>query len=660
MKTVSKKLISLLLVAIMLVAAMPVFAFADEVTVDNATVVAVCNGAQVGKGTIAQLSNFDVTNKDHLKNAMAFCNPAVPFNETDYEIVSGNIEGTTLTVTLKIADTHTDNFVVTGPGDAAGHTVKCSTVGCTETKVVGHDASGESKQSVDAVAATCDKDGKTAAVVYACGYTVGGKTIPATGHSFQWDGVKGAADGHTLKCVNAGCTETKTEPHTFGTNGKCTVCGYEKPAEPTPTEHKHNYAVDASATTETTHTLKCDVAGCTEPTKTEAHKFDSNGKCTVCGYQKAVTPATPTYTVIVKVEGKKDQTFTKVAYDGTLKADNAQAILNKAGCTDQVSDYNNLSFTNDNGTITISLSGKKNVSNPDKVTVTVVNGSETKTYELEVGKYYYDYDFFTFANQDGRKFAALKITDTAGYERILDKDVKNDSAKVRSNDAKVTVQWNADTRKIEFMTDSTLSKVGTTRDVYYGARLDSVGGTLPTTVGGKTVEYWTVWGSRIYDNTEYKWNADKVQAVPHFAGESGKVYLEIYANGNRTSKYTQIDITYLLQDGVIYRDRLTSAIESAVKTKNVKITGLFEEGDWSAYVRNVNNVTSKTSVQIGTNNADARYLYVMVNGVSTKTTDSTNPKTGDTAKLGVAAAVLAVAVVGFGAVTVINKKKGVQ
>ena len=378
--------------------------------------------------------------------------------------------------------------------------------------------------------------------------------------------------------------------------------------------------------------------------------------------EKPTEPTSPTYTVTVKVEGKNDQIFTGVAYDGTLNSDNAQAILNKAGCTDKVADYNNLSFTSDatNKTITITLSGKKNESNPNKVTVTVVNGSETKSYELEVGKYYYDYDFFTFANQDGRKFAALKITDTAGYERILDKDVKNDSAKVRSNDAKVTVQWNADTRKIEFMTDSTLSKVGTTRDVYYGARLDSVGGTLPTTVGGKTVEYWTVWGARIYDNTEYKWNADKVQAVPHFAGESGKVYLEIYANGNRTSKYTQIDITYLLQDGVIYRDRLTSAIESAVKTKNVKITGLFEEGDWSAYVRNVNNVTSKTSVQIGTNNADARYLYVMVNGVSTKTTDSTNPKTGDTAKLGVAAAVLAVAVVGFGAVTVINKKKGVQ
>ena len=48
----------------------------------------------------------------------------------------------------------------------------------------------------------------------------------------------------------------------------------------------------------------------------------------------------------------------------------------------------------------------------------------------------------------------------------------------------------------------------------------------------------------------------------------------------------------------------------------------------------------------------------MVNGVTTKTTDPSNPKTGDSAKLGVAAAVLAVAVVGFGAVIVVNKKKG--
>ena len=50
----------------------------------------------------------------------------------------------------------------------------------------------------------------------------------------------------------------------------------------------------------------------------------------------------------------------------------------------------------------------------------------------------------------------------------------------------------------------------------------------------------------------------------------------------------------------------------------------------------------------------------MVNNATVKATDSTNPKTGDNVKLGAAAAILAVAVVGFGAVVVINKKKGVQ
>ena len=627
MKTVSKKLISLLLVAIMLVAAMPVFAFADDdggadsgvavqAAKDYTFKVVLDNGTTVtGSNTVSiEDDQVDKTKSDYgtLIKAMKAAGLDAYTNsdaENGYTITKIEVTGQEFVVSAKA------NKVVT---PVAEYTV-----------TVNGDAAANGTKKLETIDPKAESD-----------YGVLTQVMNEAGLGAYLDASKWTITKVALNDKNLLVTVEKVVPAT--------------------TEHVHDYKWDGKVGDANGHTLKCDVAGCTETTKTEAHKFDSNGKCTVCGYQKAVTPATPTYTVIVKVEGKKDQTFTKVAYDGTLKADNAQAILNKAGCTDQVSDYNNLSFTNDNGTITIALSGKKNVSNPDKVTVTVVNGSETKTYELEVGKYYYDYDFFTFANQDGRKFAALKITDTAGYERILDKDVKNDSAKVRSNDAKVTVQWNADTRKIEFMTDSTLSKVGTTRDVYYGARLDSVGGTLPTTVGGKTVEYWTVWGSRIYDNTEYKWNADKVQAVPHFAGESGKVYLEIYANGNRTSKYTQIDITYLLQDGVIYRDRLTSAIESAVKTKNVKITGLFEEGDWSAYVRNVNNVTSKTSVQIGTNNADARYLYVMVNGVSTKTGDSTNPKTGDTAKLGVAAAVLAVAVVGFGAVTVINKKKGVQ
>ena len=496
--------------------------------------------------------------------------------------------------------------------------------------------------------ATFDKATKTLTINYTLD--------PSHAHDLKVMG-PGDANGHIVKCQYVGCDYSDVVPHDASeidhTDAKVEpTCG--QAGKEAVTVYKCGYTV-----------------GGAEIHATGNHTFE-NGKCKVCGatdpnYKptepstEPSTEATTTYAVKVTIENNSSVTYNMTVKDSdNLDLTNIQAILDKIQVKETASQYDNKSLDRNGTNITIVLKDKKNESNPAKVTVTVINGSETKTYELEVGKYYYDYDFFTFANQDGRKFAALKITDTAGYERILDKDVKNDSAKVRSNDSKVTVQWNADTRKIEFMTDSTLSKVGTTRDVYYGARLDSVGGSLPTTVGGKTVEYWTVWGARIYDNTEYKWNADKVQAVPHFAGESGKVYLEIYANGNRTSKYTQIDITYLLQDGVIYRDRLTSAIESAVKTKNVKITGLFEEGDWSAYVRNVNNVTSKTSVQIGTNNADARYLYVMVNGVSTKTGDSTNPKTGDTAKLGVAAAVLAVAVVGFGAVTVINKKKGVQ
>ena len=153
-----------------------------------------------------------------------------------------------------------------------------------------------------------------------------------------------------------------------------------------------------------------------------------------------------------------------------------------------------------------------------------------------------------------------------------------------------------------------------------------------------------------------------MNAVPHFVGESGKVYLEIYVNGNRTSKYAQRDITHKLQDGVIYRDTLLDVIRDGVKNNSLKLSSvsyLFDESEWSAYVRDSKKTTTNTKVQIG-DSEDARYIYVMVNGVTTKTSDSTNPKTGDTAKLGVAAAVLAVAVVGFGAVIVVNKKKGVR
>lgn len=375
---------------------------------------------------------------------------------------------------------------------------------------------------------------------------------------------------------------------------------------------------------------------------------------------KPTEPKETTYTVTVTVDGRAvaNGTSLVVKEGSAVKVDDAQSVLNALNLAYTYADYNTKSFDRNGTTITIAMADKKSTTPTAKtVNITLISGNSTTTQTVEVGKYYSDYAAFNPAAQDGRTPESLKIESNNGDTRVVDVNTRTDNGKVRSTDTKVTIQWKAADRQIRFYTDSTLGKIYKTLTVYSGKAI----GELPTNVNGKTVEYWTVWGSRIYTTTTYDWTADYVDAVPHFAGETGKVYLEIYVNGNRTSKYAQVDITHKLQDGVIYRDTLLDTIRSATKNNSLKLSSvsyLFNESEWSQYVRNVNNTTTNTKLQIGTDSQNARYVYVMVNGVTTKTTDPSNPKTGDSAKLGVAAAVLAVAVVGFGAVIVINKKKG--
>lgn len=361
------------------------------------------------------------------------------------------------------------------------------------------------------------------------------------------------------------------------------------------------------------------------------------------------------YTVKLTVDGVAQTDKTLTYKDGAVgDLSTWDKVMKEIGM--DASKYDMVSFTNVNNVITLSIKTKA----PSATTVKITLNDGTKeTYQYpEVGKYYSDYAVFYPSAQDGRTPESLKIEENNGSVRVVDVGTKTENGKVRATDVKVTIQWKAADRKIRFYTDSTLGKIFKELTVYSGKAI----GELPTEVNGKAVEYWTVWGTRIYPTTTYNWTADYVNAVPHFVGESGKVYLEIYVNGNRTSKYAQRDITHKLQDGVIYRDTLLDVIRDGVKNNSLKLSSvsyLFDESEWSAYVRDSKKTTTNTKVQIG-DSEDARYIYVMVNGVTTKTSDSTNPKTGDTAKLGVAAAVLAVAVVGFGAVIVVNKKKGVR
>ena len=68
--------------------------------------------------------------------------------------------------------------------------------------------------------------------------------------------------------------------HTFGNDGKCTVCGYSKPA--------HVHTDSAWVQGEEEHYKVCPV--CHENYGNAAHTFGNDDKCTVCGYPRKVSP----------------------------------------------------------------------------------------------------------------------------------------------------------------------------------------------------------------------------------------------------------------------------------------------------------------------------------------------------------------------------------
>ena len=70
MKKFSKKLFCLMLVAIMVATAIPFGAFADPITVDDVTIVAMLGSTEVGRGHIAQLTGYDNEQPQHRQNAL--------------------------------------------------------------------------------------------------------------------------------------------------------------------------------------------------------------------------------------------------------------------------------------------------------------------------------------------------------------------------------------------------------------------------------------------------------------------------------------------------------------------------------------------------------------------------------------------------------------
>lgn len=74
--------------------------------------------------------------------------------------------------------------------------------------------------------------------------------------------------------------------HAYGEDGKCTVCGYEKPVI---SEHQHSYSEQWTTDSDYHwHEATCEHED--EINDLGAHSYGNDGKCTVCGHEKPAKP----------------------------------------------------------------------------------------------------------------------------------------------------------------------------------------------------------------------------------------------------------------------------------------------------------------------------------------------------------------------------------
>lgn len=105
------------------------------------------------------------------------------------------------------------------------------------------------------------------------------ETKPETSHEHTFGSATDNNNGtHSRKCTVEGCSETKTEDCTYS-DSKCTECGHKKPGHSCTLTYKDNLDDDNHSTY---CTEECDKGY----PKSEAHVYDSDGKCTLCGHVK--------------------------------------------------------------------------------------------------------------------------------------------------------------------------------------------------------------------------------------------------------------------------------------------------------------------------------------------------------------------------------------
>lgn len=626
MKTLSKKLISLMLVALMLVAAMPMAAFAEDVessdvnddvayqeliTDVNATVTVDWDG-QTYTGRYTVKSDYDGSNDSTNKAALKAT--GLP-NYDQYDVVSADLSDGVLSLSIEVKASH-----------------KCSS-----------------------------------------------KTIKA----FEEEGND---ETHILKCTI--CGESTVEAHTYkvtskgdenGHNVKCTKCGHvavigheESGEKKTVTPRKEPTCTKAGSEEKITYACGYTEGG--ETIEALGHDF-VDGKCTRCGALDDETTTTYTVTIVYTKGGNvvENATVELTLKDiENLKKSNASNAKQILGRTSGASTDDDKIIDNYYGSINscfsymaivgneIEIGVTKNLSSSatadsEKITVTIVDGGLTDSRELTVGKSYFNYDL-TLGNNNNKSLASVRISYEVNGKTYTRTAKKGDSdAKVQAYDTQVELLWDAKQVTINFYRNAAdgAEKVST-MTIRAGETIEG----LPK-LDGEYVSWYLESGELLQEGRTYDFVSTTVRAYPYAGGE---VYLQIYKNGDTKTPVNNnpTNVTAKVQkNGIISASDLTKTIENAVGKKNLKITGLFDFDGWENYKSTKSTRDASSTIDVGT--ADERtgvqFLYVMVNGGTSSSADPSNPKTGDNAMIGTAAAVMVAAVLGLGATAVVLKRK---
>ena len=111
--------------------------------------------------------------------------------------------------------------------------------------------------------------------------------------------------------------------------------------------------------------------------------------------------------------------------------------------------------------------------------------------------------------------------------------------------------------------------------------------------------------------------------------KDGKVYLEIYVNGDTSAAEKKVDITSYAADNKITQAEVETVVKKYVTPKSgykLAYEGLFDEETWWWYTRDP-ETNGKASIVVNRDGDD--YIYVMVKNVKVVAADPSNPKTGD-------------------------------